>query len=376
MKKLYKGFLRAVGNIPGKIETAKTFTAEWVAIWRKKPLYKHIKWTKEQKAEFKTYWKTAYGKKISNRWHKLYEACNGVHRVDYMPEWMYSVKLEKRWNDPHYSAVFSNKNALGILLDGKVEGVRTPKVILYRSNGCFYTGSRELIAKEKAVEILGSAGEAVIKPVVDSSSGHGVAIVNMADGKNLRNGQTVEELLKIYGDNFCLQERVKMHPQLTALYPGAVNTFRVITYMTEDRIATAPLSMRIGGGGSEVDNIHAGGMSIYVRNDGTLAEQAYRLGYGNRFEKFASHPDTGIVFAQHKFTFVEQMLEKAKKLHPLLLNIGTISWDFTVDEKGEFVVIEMNLKGQSVWFPQMLSGESMYGQDTPAVLKMKKQRKV
>ena len=186
MKKLYKRLLRAIEKIPDGLEKFKTFAAEWVAIYKKRPLYKDIKWTKQQQAEFDAFWKKHYGKKISNRWHRLYEACNGVHRVDYMPEWIYSVKLDCKWNNRKYSTVYADKNLLGLLLDGRVAGVRTPKAYLFNCNGCFYDENRNMISAERAKKIMASLGEAVIKPSVDSSSGRGVAILNMQDGKNLR----------------------------------------------------------------------------------------------------------------------------------------------------------------------------------------------
>lgn len=40
--------LGLLGNLPVILEIIKTYIAEWVAIIRKRPLYKHIKWTKEQ----------------------------------------------------------------------------------------------------------------------------------------------------------------------------------------------------------------------------------------------------------------------------------------------------------------------------------------
>ena len=50
-------------------------------------------------------------------------------------------------------------------------------------------------------------------------------------------------------------------------------------------------------------------------------------------------------------------------------NIGVISWDFTVDKNGNVVVIEANFKGQSVWFPQMLSGDTFFGNNITEILK-------
>ena len=136
-----------------------------------------------------------------------------------------------------------------------------------------------------------------------------------------------------------------------------------------DRVEVAPISLRIGGGGSEIDNIHSGGLSVAVSNDGKLAKKAYRLGYGNSFESFEKHPDTNVIFDDYELSFVERMISVSKELHMLTANIGVISWDLTVDDNDNIVIIEANFKGQSIWFPQMLSGKTFFGEDLVDILK-------
>lgn len=369
MKKIYRKFLKLLNSIPVFIEILKTYIAEWVAILKKAPLYKNIKWTKQQQKDFDDFWKKNYGKKISNRWHKLYEASNGVHQIEYLPEIIYSTIIEPQFNDYSYCTVYSDKNLNELFFDKRIEGVRTPKCFLSNIHGCFYDGNRHLISKEIAVEILSNIGEAVIKPTVDSSSGRDVIIANIQNGKNIRTGMTAEEILEKYKSNFIVQEKIKPCEELATLYPNSINTIRTISYIVGDKIEVAPISLRIGGGGSEVDNIHAGGMSIAVDNNGNLAKKAYRLGYGDSFESFEKHPDTGVTFEGYKLNFVNRLVSTAKGLHEMTANIGTVSWDFTVDSNGEIVVIEANFRGQSVWFPQMLSGESFYGKNTVEILK-------
>ena len=369
MKKIYKSLLRFFEGQPVRFEKFKTWIAEWVAIFRKAPLYKHVKWTNEQIREFNDFWKKNYGKKISNRWHKLYEASNGVHRVDYLPEIIYSTKLEPSINNYSYCKVFADKNLNDLFFNGRICGVRTPNVYLFNSHGKFYNAERNLISKQQAIGIMENIGEAVIKPTVDSSSGKNVIIVNMANGKTLRDGNSVSDIFEIYNKNFIVQEKIKPHIELSTLYPNSINTFRVTSYIVGDKIEVAPISLRMGGNGGEVDNIHAGGMSISVANDGSLAKKAYRLGYGDSFKCFEQHPDTNVKFDGYRISFLDKLISTATRLHEMTANIKIISWDLTIDSEGNIVVIEANFKGQSVWFPQMLSGESFFGENTANVLK-------
>ena len=138
--------------------------------------------------------------------------------------------------------------------------------------------------------------------------------------------------------------------------------------MCDNGVHIVPISLRIGGEGSEVDNVHAGGLSISVSDEGYLSKYAYRLGYGNSFEKFHLHPNTNVKFEGYKLDFIPSMIEAAKKLHTVTSNVGIISWDFTVDNKGCIVVVEANLKGQGMWLPQMLSGKALFGENTAKML--------
>lgn len=369
MRAIYKKLLRGFSRLPDKLETFKTWVAEWFAILRKKPLYKHVKWTAEQQREFDAYWKKYYGKKISNRWHKLYEASSGVHRVDYFPEILYSTKLEPKCNGSSYGKVFSDKTLCDLLFDGRVENVRTPQYFFFVNHGLYYDENRNLISKEKAAEILSDCGDAVIKPTIDSSSGHDVLVLHMCNGTNEKDGRTVAELMEKYKDNYIVQEKIKPSKALAALYPDAVNTLRVTSYLVDDRVEIAPISLRIGTGQKDVDNIHAGGIGVFVDNDGTLAQYAYRLGYGDSIEKLEEHPDTHTVFLGYKLDFVPKVIDAAKRLHMMTANLRVISWDFTVDSHGAIVVIEANFSGQGIWFPQMISGKALFGENTKSMLK-------
>ena len=369
MKKLYKKFLGSLMAIPVKTENLKTSFAEWYAIIRKKPLYKNVKWSKAQQREFDAFWKKSYGKKISNRWHRLYQSMNGIYRYDYIPEFLYSTKIERKCNDFYYGKVLCDKTMLGVLFDHRLPNVRTPKTYVANSFGVYYDSERRVISEARAKEILSDLGEAIMKPTVDSSSGHNIKVLDLHGGVNIKDQTTTDALFKMYGSNFVIQEKLRPHEELAHIYPDAINTFRVISYTLDSKIYVAPVSLRIGSGGSSVDNIHSGGMVISVNSDGSLKDKAYRLGYGDRTETFTKHPNTGVVFKEVTFSFADRLTATARALHGLLSNIGFISWDFTVDDQGNIVVIEVNLRGQSVWFPQMISGEALFGENTGKYLK-------
>ena len=374
MKKIYNKFIKALLKLITFIEKSKTKFFELKGIKRKKKFYSSVKWSKEQQFQFDNYWKNNYGKKISNKWHKLYQSANGIFNIEYTPEIIFSTEIEQSFNDYYQVKVFADKNLNDVLFSNAVENVRTPKTYLYNSFGRYYDGERNLITKERAVEILDSLSSAVIKPTIDSSSGRDVNILDMQSGVNKKTGEKAEQIIDRYRANFIVQEKILPNEELKTIYHNSINTLRVITYLLNGNVYTCPISLRLGGNGSEVDNIHAGGISIAVGDDGVLADCAYRLGYGDTFDKFCEHPDTKVKFGGYRLSFVNSIIEAAKKLHNYTNGVGLISWDFTVNDKNEIIVIEANYKGQSSWFPQMLSGKALFGDNTSKILKSLKRK--
>ena len=365
LKNFYRSMVSRKKRRIEKLERRKTFIFEWLAIIRKRKIYKNVKWTAEQKKEFKIFWVTNYGKKISNRWHRLYQSMNGVYNVKYIPEMFYSTKIEPKINPFFSSRELSDKNLIELLLAKKLDaGVCVPETVLSVCNGLIYNAQRELISLEQADELLQSDMSVVIKPTVGSSSGEGVEIFDKASDI----GKSTRELMDKYSDNFIVQKKIIPSPELARIYDKAINTIRITTYACGGNVYHCPISLRVGSGGRNVDNIHAGGLGIIVNDDGSLAEEAYRLGYGDKTDKFTAHPDSGTVFKDCKLSFMPNLISVAHSLHGCFPGIGVISWDITVDESNRLTIIEANLAGQGIWLPQVISGQALFGDRTEEIL--------
>lgn len=219
---------------------------------------------------------------------------------------------------------------------------------------------------------LENVGECVMKRSRDTSSGRDVFIVNMENGVDLESGKPLSDVLKRMGDDWVCQERVVQHENVAALYGGSVNTLRIVTYLTNSGVGVCPVTLRLGQGGSKVDNAHAGGMFVSVDNEGHLGAEAFT----EYQERFSHHPDTGIAFEGYRIEGVGKAIEAAKRSHLVMGSFGFVSWDVCIDESATPVLIEVNLDSQTVWFPQMASGRSMFGDDTEAVFSDYWSRKV
>lgn len=368
MKKIYRELIQFMKNRVVFINTLKNKIDETFAIIKKRKLYKDVKWTQDQTNEFNTFWETNYGKRIKPYWHKYYQKYSGVFNVKYIPEKIFSTIIEPRWNPYFQAKEYENKSLVEFFVGGSGSLVRCPLTYVVVDNGSFYDGNRKLISKEEACQILKQIETAVLKPTKDSSSGKDIYFWERDKYTNGNIAHEIYRMFRRYDANFIIQEKIIPSKKLSLLYPDAINTFRVCTYTVNGKVYNAPISLRIGGGGSKVDNIHAGGMVVGVDNEGNLMSTAYKIGYGFEDTRFESHPDTGVVFKEQRIEEVKDIVGFAKELHGKYIGIRMISWDFTLDENDLPVIMEANLCGQSVWFPQMISGREMFGEQTEVVL--------
>src|SRR5690554_3366444 len=163
MKRIYNKVLGLIDSLIVLLHISKMRVAENVALIRKRKLINEVQWDKYTKLEFDTYWSKAYGKKIKNNGHRLYEAINGVHHKDYMPDFLFATKVEPFFNSYFYAKLYSDKSLTEILYDKCGTDVVLPKTHLVNSSGVLYNQKREVISKEEARAILRLLTDVVIK---------------------------------------------------------------------------------------------------------------------------------------------------------------------------------------------------------------------
>lgn len=358
LKKIYDVIFNRLKRRPVRFLILKIRIAERVGIIKKRSLYAKTKWTEEQKKSFDSFWTDVYGKRISDKWHRLYESINGVFAIDYIPEIIYTTKIEPRLNDPCYAEILENKSMVELLTSNS--DVVVPETVIVCDAGRYFDKCRRPIAQHEAERLIAEQRDVVIKPTVDSSSGKNVYIFD--DGNELL------PLGKKYGQDFIVQKKISQHPAFAAFNDESVNTIRIITYVIEGRIYHMPICFRMGRRGSKVDNIHSGGIVVGVNDDGSLLPVGFELGYGDKNQKYKSHPDSEIVFENAVLPYIDKIISAAESLHGRLPHIGIVSWDFTVNSDNAVVLIETNLSAQSIWFPQIVHGKSAFGDNLKAVL--------
>ncbi|MBR4833495.1 MAG: hypothetical protein IKU86_04065 [Thermoguttaceae bacterium] len=339
----------------------------------KKKLIKRQNLTSEQKKLIDDFYLENYGRKVSYYWHRLYQSYTGNFDYRYFPEYLFSVYLEPMTNKRLEVSALEHKSLLTNIVGNGEYGARVPKTYVECVGGTFWDGERNIVSKDEACKILADLYEgtyqAIVKKTVDTSSGRDVRLIHVENGIDALTNETLETVLETMGDNFVVQEKILAHPNFAALYPGSINTLRVVSYLTSKGARVAPVLLRIGQKGY-VDNAHAGGIIVGVTDEGKLLSEAYT----EYQERYCRHPVTNVVFEDYQLPLVPEIIQTAKRLHKNLPNLRFVSWDFTVDNNSQIVVLEVNLCSQSVWMSQLAHGKSVFGDDTAEMLQLIKRK--
>lgn len=322
------------------------------------------KLSQEQIDSVEKLYKNNYGKKIPLTWHKSYTAYTGRFDKYYFPEILYIPEFERYMNyNQSLANVLEDKNLLYVF--AKASNVRMPRMYLSCQAGIYKDAENKVLDFEKACALISNIGVCFAKPSSGTDSGRGCEVYCLVNGTDTKSGKTSGMLLKDLGKNFTIQERLVCHESIRKIYDGSVNTFRIMTYRWKNQIIVAPIIMRIGRGGSYLDNAHAGGMFIALSDDGTLHKTAF-----TEFkEEFVEHPDSKLKFEGYRIPLLPNVVDAVKRMHYSLPAIGVINWDMTLDESGQPVLIEANVNGGSIWLFQMAHGCGVFGERTPEILR-------
>ncbi len=367
-KRIFLSLIHIIECAPLRINYFKMYLGEHIALFKKRKLIKKARLNNEERRALQSFWIEAYGKKINEKGHRLYYALNGVFHPNYMPDFLFATKMEHRLNNYSYAQIYSDKSLVEILF-GSIPSINIPNTYVLKAGGILYDSNRNPISQTQALEILKNIGECIIKPTVGGNSGKGIQFYSFKDGKDSKTGKSTNDVLLTFRDNFIVQEIIQQHASLANIYPHSINTFRVCTYICSDKLHHAKTCLRIGSGGSRIDNIHAGGIAAGVDDQGNIITNGIVLGYSNQATEKETHPDTGFRFKGAQIVGVPNIIKAAYQAHKKTPHMGIISWDFTVDVNGKPTLIEANFIGQAVWLSQIVHKTPFFGKNTKEIIK-------
>lgn len=334
-------------------------------------LQKRFPLSDTQKREIDEYYMTYYGSKIPYECHQNFAVHTGIFRPDYFPDFLYVPFFEHFINEKkNYASALSDKSVLPYV--ALAANVKMPKHLLSNTYGIFRDAEYKCLKKDSVKSMLYNAGRVFVKPTIESGSAKGIFTANIKDGVDLKTGKNLEELFDFdKKQNYVVQEFLKCNNDISQLYDKSVNTFRVMTYRWKDDFYNMPGVFRVGSGGGEVDNAHAGGMFIAIDEEGFLKGKAMTE-FMTIYEK---HPDSGILFDGYKISEYPKVVEAALKMHNMVPELGSVAWDFTIDETNTPVLIEANFILSGFWIIQCAHACAPFGERQPEVLQWIKKMK-
>lgn len=353
-----RGYLKFINFISGLL---KEYSYRYTV--RKKTGFKRFKKDKDYHERIRAYYRQFGVKKVDCYWHDYYREVSGVDSIKFIPDYIFYRYIEPMNNELELSKAYEDKSLYQARF-GDI--IKTPRCLLNNRNGIFYDSKDREIRREEAVSLLSSLSKKhIIKPSLLSGGGRNIGVIEKVDSHLYLGTEIIDasKLLEQYGENFCVQEIVKQDLTMSKLNPDSVNTIKIFTARMDDKIVFIDSFVRIGLKGTFIDNYGAGGIYCGVDKSGLLKSYAY----GRYPKRFYSHPDTGESFEGMRYPGFDKIVEKSLLMHKRLPYFRFATWDMTLDNEGEPVLIEVNLRHQDVSGYQLQNGP-MFGEYTDRIL--------
>lgn len=316
-------------------------------------LKKISKLTPKQKRQMRKFYRP-YVRHMTDRYHRLYTEKSGEFYPEYLPEELYVMWVDRYFSNREEARFLDNKCYYYRLFSN----VKLPEPVALRIGESWLDSNLMPVSSNEVKKLLQKEPELVVKQAVNSEGGYGVEFIK---GEEL--SESFSQKFRSFPYDVVIQRPVKQHPGLAKLHPESVNTMRIVSLMTEEKVKIYAVCLKIGVGKARVDNGCHGGIYCGVKPDGSLRE----YGILDNGEILHNHPDLGYSFAEQKVPHLEKAVALVKKAHSFMGHFRLVSWDVSIDEDGEAVLIEANLSLGGINDVQMCSGP-LFGKDTKKIL--------
>lgn len=289
--------------------------------------------------------------------HAFFTEKTGEFHANYIPQDLYVGYIDPYLNDLNEAKYIDNKCYFGALFNT----IPQPYSVLKRINNFWFDHDGNPIDFEAALNIIEKENEGVfIKEARDSSGGHGVVFVaSDAEAKT-----RAREVINAIHTDIVIQRPLHQHKELAAINSSSVNTMRLYSVLKKDgSVKIYSGVLRIGVGNIKVDNYASGGLSCGITSDGKLR----KLAFNKKGQKFEKHPVSNVVFDGFQIPSYEKAVELVQKAHRMMPHFRSVSWDVSIQEDGNPVLIEGNLCRGGIDLLQLSNGP-LFGEDTKEIL--------
>ena len=307
---------------------------------------------KEYKKAYREYWKK-YGN-YSAKWGWYYASRNGIMDVRYIPHTLYYTKIDQYFNARKLGWGFNDKNYYSKIFSD----IKQPETVVRVFGKILTDSDYNQITVDEALALVCECDEVICKPSRESGSGRDIEFWNpeiCADN--------IREFFIRHDGAYIVQKVLKQHDKLNQVHKGSINSLRICSILLEDGVHILSSCLRMGVDKARIDNVTAGGISVGINEDGIMDEFAYNYYTG---ERMSVHPQ-GFVFKNQNVPSYDKAVELVKRAHPIIGNFRLVSWDIAIDDKGEPVLIEANMRKGGINLNQFSNGP-LFGELTEKIL--------
>ena len=151
--------------------------------------------------------------------------------------------------------------------------------------------------------------------------------------------------LRERGQTLC-EEIIRQHPDLNAIWPGSINTVRMVTILKDGKAHVVAAYLRVGNGPRPVDNFNNGGMVVPLdRETGVIL--CHARDKAGRF--YECHPVTGTRFQGTRVPMWPEILALLQDAAQVVPSIRYVGWDVAVTPEGPLLVEGNQYPGHDIY---------------------------
>lgn len=276
----------------------------------------------------------------------MYRADNPITRegiINYIPAFFWYELFLPHHTSYLNSSIIDNKIFTENIFQGL--GINQPETLCRIINNTLYSST---MVKSTFMQIMReiemkSPAKLFIKPA-GSGAGRGIYTFHRNDmGQYIgcQNNILTEHLLFALSKNtdYIVQAGVVQDPELSKIFPGSINTCRILTENIDGVSRAVCAILRVGQGQSDIDNASAGGIFLKIDLDnGRIGDYAMT----KKFEQLWEHPDTHFKFRNFvipRWSEIRRFAENSADKLPLFTHLG---WDIASCINGP-LAIETNM---------------------------------
>ena len=248
----------------------------------------------------------------------------------------YRFVLDRAANDAHYKDLFSDKgqfySTFSRYIHRDVLSVEDEK------------------DKQTFFDFCDKHNRIIIKPRA-SHRGIGVEIIDVNSEKNKNDAWD-----KVIKDKMVVEEVMKQNSVLASPHPQSLNTLRIATAIDKTGVPHMMVAcLRMGYGKNCIDNASGGGIFALINPETGIIESCAR---DLSAKSYAFHPTSGVLIVGMKIPKWDELKQKALEVTAVVPQMRYIGWDWAMNDKDEWELIEGNNPG-GVHMLQLLSGKGL-----------------